>query len=356
MSRKSIGGGLVAAALLGSVSAAHAQVTKVEVTPSPAILGQPATVTVTGGSAPCGAVQVNYGDGQASTYPISALPLVQTHVWNTVGNKTVVASGQGNCTGQATVTVGIVRSATKIGVNKGTQMYAMRIKSYFGLSQPRGLAAIAGENFGAQPGQVVAKLKTWNGATKPVSLIVKDWRPSLIEVTWPADIEGVRDQMDVVVEVTDATNTHKAGWNVFFRAETDYQLLSMSRVQVLTCGKDGNKNRCNDANPGSNGTCLIDPSIVKCDGSFGAMHYNCHGAIGDDTGTDAFQIKLANDWTIQKFIFLKNDHGGTVGNPVPSLPFGTAKWTPKVSWTVTPADTITYCTHVYVVGPKGVPY
>ncbi len=345
--------------LFGAVSAADAQVTNVAVTPSPAILGQPATVTVTGGSAPCGAVQINYGDGTTTTYPIPALPVSQSHTWNTAGNKTVVATGQGNCTGQATVTVGVVKSkvGAGVGVSKGKwPVYAMRIKSYFGLSQPGGVAAIAGENFGAERGTVVATLKRWNGAARDVSLGVSGWSPTLIEVEWPADIDGVRDQMDAVVEATNATKTHSATWKVFFRAETDYKLLPMSRVTVITCGSDGNKNRCNDANPGSNGTCLIDPFTVKCNGSFWAEHYNCHGAIGEDSGTDGFWIRLANDWRMANVVFLKDAPGGTVGNPAPPFPYGSATWKPTVTWSVTPADIITYCARVYIIGPKGVPY
>lgn len=102
--------------LLGSASIAHAQVTKVEVTPSPATLKQPATVTVTGGSAPCGAVEINYGDGTTITYPITRLPVERSHLWSTIGNKPVVATGQGNCTGQATVMVLV--SPPKLGGHK----------------------------------------------------------------------------------------------------------------------------------------------------------------------------------------------------------------------------------------------
>ncbi len=110
--------------LLGSVSAAHAQVLKVEVNPSPATLRKPATVTVSGGSAPCGAVEINYGDGVSDFYPITSLPFQQTHTWTTLGKKMVVATGHGNCTGQATVIVGVspIKLGVKpdVGVNKTT--------------------------------------------------------------------------------------------------------------------------------------------------------------------------------------------------------------------------------------------
>ncbi len=121
----------VLALLLVSVTSANAQVTSVQVTPSPAIVGQPATVTVTGGAAPCGAVQINYGDGAPTTYPISGLPFVQSHTWIAAGSYPVVATGQGNCTGEASVTLTVGRSnrGTKIGVSPNTGIHiAMRIK------------------------------------------------------------------------------------------------------------------------------------------------------------------------------------------------------------------------------------
>lgn len=359
--------------LLGSASAAHAQVMNVVVAPSPAILGQPATVTVTGGSAPCGAVEINYGDGTTITYPTTVLPYTQSHTWNTVGNKTVVATGQGNCTGQATVTVGVVRPGVGagIGVNKSTQMYAMRIKSYFGLSQPGGVAAITGENFGAERGRVVARLTAWNGDPKEVPLTVLGWSPTLIEVEWPAGIVAVRDQMDAFVEATNAIKTHKASWKVFFRAETDYKLLPMSRVRVVTCGDDGNYNKCNSG-PIRGESCadhqrfplaLGNPS---CDGSFFGFHYNCWAAVGNDSGTDEFEVRLKNDWVIADVDFKRyvtGDWGtvfknseGAVSNPSPPAPTGSAAWNARVKWEVTPADYLNYCAFVRISGPKGVPF
>jgi len=353
---------LIPAALFGGVSFAHAQVMNVAVSPSPPLVGQPATVTVTGGSALCGAVAINYGDGTTITYPIAGLPTSQTHVWSTPGNKTVVATGQGNCTGKATTSVQVVRSnapSHTLGTSTGStpsMTVPMRIKSYFGLSEPGGVAAIAGESFGAERGKVVAKLKAWNGGDRSVPLVIKGWKPTLIEVEWPSDLEGVRDQMDAIVETRHANKIDRASWKVFFRAETDHKVLPMSAVEVVTCGDDGNRNSCNRKSPGHNGGCVMNPFFLGCAGSFGGQHYNCHGAIGDDRGTDEFRIALANDWTIAGVDFTKSAEGGSVGNPSPPVSTGTAKWNPRITWSVTPADIAEYCAHVHIVGPKGVPF
>jgi hypothetical protein len=345
-----------------SVTDVNAQVTSVQVTPSPAIVGQPATVTVTGGAAPCGAVEINFGDGAPTTYPISALPLVQAHTWTAVGTYAVVATGQGDCTGQASVsiTVGKPNRATKAGVSPSKGIHIpMRIKSYFGLSQPGGAAAIAGHGFGPTRGTVVAKLKAWNGDARIVWLTVKGWSPTLIEVEWPASLIGVRDQTDAIVEARHDNAIDRTSWKVFFRADTEQRVLPMSRVKVVTCGKDGNFNTCNSTS--HNGAyCTaswgIDPGILKCAGSFLGFHANCFGAVGNDQGTDEFEVRLRNGWTIASVDFQKKSEGGAVGNPAPSAPTGSAAWNPRVTWAVTPADEVSYCAFVHISGPKGVPF
>jgi Big-like domain-containing protein/BACON domain-containing protein/all-beta uncharacterized protein len=85
------------------ISVSNAQVTAVTVS-SPRTQDSPATVTVHGTN-PCGAVQINFGDGQANTYPTTTLPVSFAHTWTSGGYKTVTATGHGNCTGQVSSTI-----------------------------------------------------------------------------------------------------------------------------------------------------------------------------------------------------------------------------------------------------------
>ena len=62
------------------------------------------TVTVTGNN-PCGAVNVDYGDGAAITHPISQLPMTVQHEYKQPGEYQVRARGMGNCDGVATASV-----------------------------------------------------------------------------------------------------------------------------------------------------------------------------------------------------------------------------------------------------------
>ena len=94
--------------LLTSVPAAHAQgsATSVAVAPRTIVAGGTVSVTVTGTN-PCGAVRINYGDGDAITYAITGLPVTQTHVYKQAGNYTITAEGMGNCGGAPTTTLAV---------------------------------------------------------------------------------------------------------------------------------------------------------------------------------------------------------------------------------------------------------
>jgi uncharacterized repeat protein (TIGR01451 family) len=66
--------------------------------------GSSVTITVAG-VLPCGAVQIDFGDGNVVTFPLSTLPFQQSHTYPNAGTFTIVAKGQGNCSGQASATL-----------------------------------------------------------------------------------------------------------------------------------------------------------------------------------------------------------------------------------------------------------
>jgi len=67
-------------------------------------VGTSATFTVAG-SNPCGAVNIDYGDGTAITYAITGLPVTQSHQFDKAGSFTVIARGMGNCDGEARTSI-----------------------------------------------------------------------------------------------------------------------------------------------------------------------------------------------------------------------------------------------------------
>jgi hypothetical protein len=84
--------------------AAVGTVTGVSVSPAHPSAGAAVKVTVTGTN-PCGAVEIDYGDGAVITYPIPGLPTTQTHAYRGGGAYTLVARGLGNCSGEASTSV-----------------------------------------------------------------------------------------------------------------------------------------------------------------------------------------------------------------------------------------------------------
>lgn len=101
---------ITAFALLSGATLAAQQATINDVTVSDrkAYAGASITATVTGTTGVCGAVEINWGDGDTVTYPTSTLPVKQTHVYKTAGAYAVQVRGIANCGGQAGVRLEIL--------------------------------------------------------------------------------------------------------------------------------------------------------------------------------------------------------------------------------------------------------
>ena len=103
------------AAFAPSAAFAQGHVTTIVLSPaSPVAPGTNVTVTVSA-TAPCAAIEINFGDGTDVPFPTSALPLVIPHAYPNPGTFTIAAKGQGNCSGQASTTLQ-VRQGSVTGV------------------------------------------------------------------------------------------------------------------------------------------------------------------------------------------------------------------------------------------------
>jgi len=69
-------------------------------------VGQQIAVDVTGTN-PCGAVNIDYGDGTAITYATETLPITKGHTYAYGGTYTIKATGMGNCERTATTQITI---------------------------------------------------------------------------------------------------------------------------------------------------------------------------------------------------------------------------------------------------------
>jgi hypothetical protein len=89
-----------------------------------------------------------------------------------------------------------------------------------------------------------------------------------------------------------------------------------------------------------------------------ASHTNCLSAVGDDSGTDVYEIRLKNGWVLHAFDFgsaVSGEGEGWIKGPG-VFPVGTSSWQPAIAWSVTPNDTSAYWAFIYIRGPKGVPH
>ena len=96
----------VAAAFASGAIAAteprQGHVTTIALSPaSPVVPGTNVIITVNG-VAPCGAIEVNFGDTVDQTFAVSGVPFQVAHTYPNAGNFTIAAKGQGNCSGQTT--------------------------------------------------------------------------------------------------------------------------------------------------------------------------------------------------------------------------------------------------------------
>ncbi len=121
-----------------SVAADAGTITKVTASPAVVVTGQ-AVLFTEEGTNPCGASNMNYGDGIVITYAIPELPAKQTHAFEKPGMYTVIARGMGNCDGEATTTVRVnPAAAPPPPTSPGTSHYVSRIRSAAGRDSTAG--------------------------------------------------------------------------------------------------------------------------------------------------------------------------------------------------------------------------
>ena len=218
-------------------------------------------------------------------------------------------------------------------------------------------------------GTVTATLKKFNGETfvvpfeknaDPDLTNILEWKSTLIGIKWP-DVSGVRAQNATIrVKVGNLTSDE---WTVAFTPASDFKMLPLDDVKVVSCSMDGNGNKCN--NVSNSAGCVLDlfsgpPFTAGAGGaSIHGMHGNCPAAIGDDSGTDVYQVTLKNDWTLETFDFdkdLTGDDGDYVKSPTPAFPTGAATWKVSIKWLASADDAVTYHGTIGIIGPKGVPH
>lgn len=229
---------------------------------------------------------------------------------------------------------------------------------------PDGPIIISGRDFGTVKGTLWLK-----GTFGSRQMIIDTWGDGGIGAIFPsATTIGTVSDLNLTLQVETSqgftSNDYPLQW------VQEVKLLDTSSVSLHNCGKDGNVNSCNwQLNEGescvsaSNMASMIlasKPPDPNCPCSAVGFHGNCWAAVGDDFGSDVYQIgPLKNAWQFLTFTFgdsLPKD--GSCDDAVPPLGFqsGGNSWNPEIFWCVTPNDELLYWLWVYMVGPKGFPH
>lgn len=358
---------------------AAANVTGVTLSPaSPVVPNTSVTITVTGTN-PCGAVEINFGDGEVITYPITALPYSKTRVFPAAGSFTIAVKGQGNCGGQASTILEVAPNPgprpgdgpggspadilCKVLQCAGTMVHAApatpapKITKVLGVIQPGGAVLIGGSSFGSAPGRVrmIVEDGSWE-----LLLENLEWFPSGIGgriPNNPALVKGAQARFVVETSSGAPSNPWPVNWVV------EVKLLPREDIRVVSCGSGANSNACNNRKSGGGCPVLDYADWVTTEGqvskaTIGGKHKNCWGAVGDDSGVDTYEITVKNGWVLQEMAFGSAISGEGEGHVVgPGLfPSGSTSWSPSIAWSVSPADEVAYWTYIYIRGPKGVPH
>jgi hypothetical protein len=336
-------------------------VSGVSVSPSSPAVNQSTAVTVTGQD-PCDSVLIEFGDGDAQFYTAPGLPFTRHHTWTNAGSKTITATGYGNCSGKASLTVrvteasAILQLCANLACGKRQKMYFKpTITALFGFNTPGGYLAIAGNGFGPSLGRVMASLRTWSGASIQRRLEAVEWTNTLVGVQWPADISGVRHQAATLV-ITTVDGVESAARSFTFSPALDLKRLSMADVKTISCGSDSNHDVCNKVSYEILPSFVYIPPELSANAAIVGAHMNRWGAIGNDKGTDIYEIALKRDWTLSSFDWRVSAEPGQAAVRKPSGFTLGPTWSPSIDWEVTPNDQVVYAGVLTITGPIGVPY
>jgi hypothetical protein len=385
-------GTFVALALLAGTAWAAGTITGLTLTPQPACVNQPVTATITG-TGSCNKVvmiwempgDVNLGTKDVMSPP-PAFPITLQHTYTHTGQVTAKARPGTNstCSGEKEIKltvqdcgnggsgkpwlaelckvidcVQITQQDPKLQVKPSGPLEVIalpRIIGGLGALQSGNPVIVGGERFGDEPGKV--HLLATGGS---LLLQINEWYDGGIGGNVPPQAANLCLTGEVQVERKDGKKSNT--W--IFAVPQVYKSLPASEVRVVHCGNDGNENSCNNVSI-SGETCHpqglgggVPFSTSGFDGaSIAGSHANCLGAIGDDEGTDTYEISLKNGWVLDSAVFSTSfDPGEASTSPsagqVPGgFQDGGTYWKPSIQWSVTPSDWVHYGLYVGIRGPE----
>lgn len=365
-------------------SQAAGTITGVQVSPQSVLVGEQVDITVEG-SGTCN-LTVQYETSDSGFFANSSMPATVQHAYATTGSKSVTASAP-DCLVTGTIEEKVevkslpftteekvevqsplVQACQILDCSGPFAVLEPKITGVLGLVTPGGALLIGGRKFGQTLGRVYL-----HGVGGSRLLPVDEWYPDGIGAHFPLDLHDFC-VTEVQVETSDGKLTNR--WPL--PLETGYRWLPTEDVKVLSCGDDGNDNYCNGVESEED-SCLgeytplwplalinsLDQYVPIPSGlppAISGFHHNCWGAIGDDQDDDLYRIDLKNGWVLDAAVFwssVPEDEGWTSpssGSLPSGFQQGATSWQPKITWNVTPGDTVHYALYVQIAGPECAPH
>ncbi len=375
---------LAGLAILPGAAWAAGQITGVVANPSSTYVNQPVNVTVQG-TGTCSQVVVRCQAPAAPEHVKTnvALPFTVSCTYPTLGTKTVTASAElpnADCPGDKIAQVTVksqfaldadyaellckLAGCDDIAINPDVANFAFapKIDKVFGILSPGGPVLVGGVNFGPAPG----KLQLISPHLGAVNLGQLEWSKTGIGGTIPGGLCNVPDHA-AQLRVTAQNGAKSNDWPVNFSPGKEYRWLTTQDVQLVSCGQDGNVDRCNGSHSidyqcpagDSQQDYVLEDHLWASSGPIAirGFHYNCWGATSSDSGTDKYQVRaLKNGWRLSHAEVWKHASEGSISGPSPALPYGEASWAPSFDWTTTADDYVYYDVGIEIEGPCGVPH
>ena len=257
----------------------------------------------------------------------------------------------------------------------------------FGIIQEYKTVVLKGNNFGSSPGRLLLHGYFQKGTRRVASLHVDEWSSNKVKARVWEDAEmghalkGPDWDQKVKLQVRTANGHTSNEWKMPFRAARSTKRINFRdyRVKVLLCSWGADGNICNGSTAipdGLVGNASLPATVLGGCGllskppdhkeyglaTIWARHKNCDQIVDWDEGSDRYEIKLRSGWVFKDIKLRRKLSSSKEWVRAPSEErlkkevVGTAEWSPKIKWKISPNDYIEYAYWVEIEGPNGIPH
>lgn len=228
------------------------------------------------------------------------------------------------------------------------------ITSKLGLVTPGSTILLLGSNFGSSQGKVIL---AGQFGTREMKIV--EWHPKGIGCRVPDDIQGVPDHTTNMTVQTQG-GVKSGAFPVGFVALKEVKLLVAGDLKTFACAASAFINTCNWTVKVTGGNTATNEPWTGCvwKRSLCGWHQDGGGLAGLPAGTDTYEIKLANGWSLYDRSSLVSGslYSAHLADDPTGFVAGSNYWKFSIKWWMNKYLWTTYTMDVFAVGPKGVPY